>query len=212
MLYYANFLETIQQIPFEKLKYADEAHVVARDLETTRVLGLTGKRSYIKEASLHVPSASLSLMISLTHDIPFFIDYRYESNNQWNFCDFVYLACQQGYLQKSDYLIVDNASVHSGLDSQEILKEILDTFGVRIIKMPVYSPELNPCELVFSQVKRYIRNHKLLNNRSCLWQEVVSSLSKVKKEQLYNYYIKCVCPKVILPDFFDVQQQHVFNE
>jgi hypothetical protein len=202
MLYYAKYLECISLIPKEKLKFMDEAHVVARDLASKRVLGITGKRTYTQESTLSLPSGSISLLLSLTNDVPFFIDYRIESNNQFDFANFIFEACKNGYLVNGDYLVVDNASVHFAKESKRFLFEVLDTFGVKLIKLPTYSPELNPCELVFSQVKRHIRNHKLLTNRSNLISEIIFCLSEITIDNLRNYYVKCICPKVILPEFF----------
>lgn len=201
-MYYCTYLQTVQSIPIEKLKFVDEAHVISRDLGNRRVLGLVGKRTYTRERTLNAPSASLTLLTSLVDDIPFFIDYRIQSNTQWNFADFLLLACKGGYLTEGDYLIMDNASVHCGMDSYEVVNSILDTFGVKIIKLPTYSPELNPCELIFAQIKRHIRIQRCREQPDNLCSEVIESLSNVTRENIYNYTVKCVCPKVILPDFF----------
>jgi hypothetical protein len=52
-------------------------------------------------------------------------------------------------------LVMDNARIHHGY---EIL-ELADRFGVRIEYLPPYSPDLNPIEEAFSQVKSYIRRN-----------------------------------------------------
>lgn len=202
LLYYCSYLQTIQNIPLEKLKFVDEAHVVSRELGTSKVLGLVGKRTYTRERTLNAPSASLTLLTSLVDEIPFFIDYRIQSNTQWDFADFLLLACEAGYLKKGDYLIMDNAAVHCGMESFEVVRSILDTFGVTVIKLPTYSPELNPVELVISQTKRHIRIERCRNEPQNLCVEVLESLSAITRQHIYNYYMKCVCPKVVLPDFF----------
>jgi transposase len=185
-------LQTIQNIPLEKLKFVDEAHVVSRELGTSKVLGLVGKRTYTRERTLNAPSASLTLLTSLVDEIPFFIDYRIQSNTQWDFADFLLLACEAGYLKKGDYLIMDNAAVHCGMESFEVVRSILDTFGVTVIKLPTYSPELNPVELVFSQTKRHIRIERCRNEPQNLCVEVLESLSAITRQHIYNYYMKCV--------------------
>jgi transposase len=55
-------------------------------------------------------------------------------------------------------LVVDNAAVYTGKDFAEVLDDILVFFQVRLAFLPAYSPELNPCELVFSLIKQDIRN------------------------------------------------------
>jgi transposase len=52
-------------------------------------------------------------------------------------------------------LVMDNARIHHG---DEIL-ELADRFGVQIEYLPPYSPDLNPIEEAFSQVKAFIRCH-----------------------------------------------------
>ena len=52
--------------------------------------------------------------------------------------------------------MLDNAKIHH---SYELL-ELADEFGVRIEYLPPYSPDLNPIEEAFSQIKHFIRrNH-----------------------------------------------------
>jgi transposase len=62
------------------------------------------------------------------------------------------------------------------------LDDILVFFQVRLAFLPAYSPELNPCELVFSLIKQDIRN------------------LMVTREHLQAWYLHCLYPKVILPD------------
>jgi len=171
---YLQYLKAMSQIPVTKLKFADEAHIVSNNLTNNRVLGIVGKRSYTRVHTLNHPSASLTLLTSLEQIPPLVIDYRIQSNTQWNFLEFVHSCCKQGFLVTGDYLIVDNASVHSGLDSFELLQDILNVYGITLIKLPVYSPELNPCELVFSKMKRFIRNYR---GKGDMIEEVMKSAS-----------------------------------
>jgi len=197
MFYYCEYLEAIQSIPLEKLKFADESHIVSRNLSTGLVLGMVNTRTYTKEKTIHDASASLTILTTLTNEFPLIVDYRIESNSQWDFVDFVYYCCREGYLVNGDHLIVDNASIHSGAESYATLKLILDSFGVRLIKLPTYSPELNPDELCFSHLKRDLRKYR---GDSDLRTEVLQSLASITHQDVFNYYTHCICPKVILPD------------
>jgi transposase len=198
--YYCDYIQTIQMVPLEKLKFADESHIVSRDLVSKKVLQIIGKRAYTQERTLNAPSASLTILTSLTNELPLFFDYRLESNTQWDFVEFVFQACSFGFLVEGDFLVIDNATIHDSYDSVGTLKIILDTFKIKIIKLPTYSPELNPCELVFAQMKKFIRKNRF-NKSTNILQEVTESLSTISKQNIYNYYVKCVCPKIILPEF-----------
>lgn len=202
LYYYSQYIQVLTAIPLTKLKFADESHIVWKDLGSKRVLGLKGKRTWTRESTLNQPSASLTLLTSLANgpnDPLFFVDYRIESNTQWDFVDFVRAACCNGYLVNGDFLVIDNAAVHGGMDSLPTLMDILTCFGVTLLKLPTYSPELNPCEIVFAHMKKYIRNQP---NNNCSMGMVLCSLANISRGNLLNYYLKCVCPNVLLPEIF----------
>ncbi len=48
--------------------------------------------------------------------------------------------------------VMDNAPIHCAEDMLRVLETILQLANVRMFFLPKYSPELNPCELVFAQV------------------------------------------------------------
>ena len=52
-------------------------------------------------------------------------------------------------------LVLDNARIHHGGE----LLELADRFGVRIEYLPPYSPDLNPIEEAFAQIKYFLRRH-----------------------------------------------------
>jgi transposase len=55
---------------------------------------------------------------------------------------------------------MDNARIHGAEETIETLHSILQVVGIQIVYLPVYSPELNSCELIFEQVKRYLREYR----------------------------------------------------
>jgi hypothetical protein len=197
MIYYAEFLLEVSRIPIHKLKYIDEAHIVSKDLGIGKVLGRVNTRTYVKENTLNESNASLTVMTTLTGDQPIVFSYREESNTQWDFVDFVIDRCVYGDLQPGDTLIVDNAPVHTGLDSYEILKIVLKEFEVNLRKTPVYCPELNAVEFVFAKLKNHLRYHR---GDEDILLEVINSLATIDQVDVYNSYLHCICPKVILPD------------
>lgn len=102
------------------------------------------------------------------------------------------------YSLAGDFLVVDNATVHNGEASAKVLSELLDVFGVTLVYLPAYSPELNPCELVFSVMKSHIRNHRLED--ASVPNETVQALAGITKETIERFYLHCIYPKVVLPD------------
>ncbi len=56
-------------------------------------------------------------------------------------------------LPKDSYLIMDNASFHKGEEIENLIKES----DIKLIYLPTYSPDLNPIEKKWAQVKYYYR-------------------------------------------------------
>ena len=92
-------------------------------------------------------------------------------------------------MKTGDILILDNASIHAAQDTILMLKDVLDSVGVEIRKLPAYSPELNPCELVFGYVKRFLREN---HNGYPLWFEIALAFSQVPHDLLEKWYDKCI--------------------
>jgi transposase len=90
-----------------------------------------------------------------------------------------------GFFKEGDYFIVDNASVHHGSDAFPTLCELLDSVGVHLVFLPKYSPELDPCEEVFSLVKGHLRCYR---GSARFWQEILESLSTVTYQHIYKFY------------------------
>jgi transposase len=67
---------------------------------------------------------------------------------------------ESGALQMGDYLICDNAAVHVNDEAFQRLAILCEQAGVKVRFLPKYSPELNPCELVFGFTKNHLRNWK----------------------------------------------------
>jgi hypothetical protein len=145
---YLDHLQGIREVDPTRVKFLDEAHVVSKDLHKRRVLGLRSCRTWVKRRTLNEASGSITILTSLDPTEPVAWTYRESTNDQWAFLSFVLWLCQRGYLQPGDYLVLDNAAIHGGSSSLLGLRAVLRTWEVRLIFLPAYSPELNPCELV----------------------------------------------------------------
>lgn len=75
---------------------------------------------------------------------------------------------------------------------------VSDKVGVAMVFLPAYSPELNPCELVFAQLKSNLR--KIPYRRGPLLDLIMEIAPRISMDNLINYYAKCIRPKVVLPE------------
>lgn len=90
-------------------------------------------------------------------------------------------------LKKGNVLILDNASAH---DPDE-LREILTPKGVKVMFLPPYSPELNPIELIWSQIKRFLKKHTATTTES-LYQTISQSLQMITSSIAHNCFQHCL--------------------
>ena len=60
------------------------------------------------------------------------------------------------HLKDNSVLVMDNMKSHHA----KAVKNLLDSFGVRYIYLPPYSPDLNPIEKLWSKVKSFLRKFK----------------------------------------------------
>ena len=81
---------------------------------------------------------------------------------------------------KNHYFLMDNVSFHKGKE----LKQIIENSSNKLIFIPPYSPQFNPIENVFSQMKRNLDN---LNPKNFLIK-LKKSLNFIKRKHLQNYY------------------------
>src|SRR3546814_18072853 len=90
---------------------------------------------------------SMSLLTNLQDEsVPLFASCRTETNTQHDFVQLVIDAVNHGHLVAGDFLICDNARVHTGGETLTTLQTYLESVGVTLRLLPAYSPELNPCE------------------------------------------------------------------
>jgi len=196
MWHYIHHLDAIQDIEWNRLVYLDEAHVVSRSLHKKKVLGIVNQRTWIKDSDLHGKSLSVTILTKLVADHHLIlVDIRDESNTQWDFLAVVQFAVESGFLQNGDFLLVDNACVHGGAETLTELLSVLENAGVQLRYLPKYSPELNPCELVFNVMKHYLRYKR--NGRFPIWIEVLRSISRISCSMLVAFYYECISLKKI---------------
>jgi len=133
---------------------------------------------------------SVTIMTSLSnHNAPFALHLREESNNQWDFLEFITFLVDKGHLVEGDVLVIDNCAVHAGEDSSNALFSLLEVAGVKLVFLPTYSPELNPCELVFAEVKNYLRFNR---GGDKFDREVMFAFSLVTILDIFSMYFECV--------------------
>lgn len=134
-------------------------------------------------------NVSFSLTLFSDQENTFGVTIRTNSNTQWDFLGFFISMVEQKRLVPGNYLVVDNATEHHGSDSWSALRSLLTTVGIHLLFLPKYSPEFNPCELVFAAMKNWIRAHR--STTQPLWVVILSALAQVLFAEVLAFYWKC---------------------
>lgn len=109
------------------------------------------------------PTFSITLMTNLRGDGPLmYWTAREATNSGEDFLKTLQVFARDGFFNPGDILVMDNARVHTSAAIQRGIQRILDEQQIEVVYLPTYSPELNPCELVFASFKKYIRSAKAL--------------------------------------------------
>jgi len=206
--YYVDYLLEIQTIPWHHIKFLDESHFRASgaflkiilnqiksdlnisELHNRRVWSPIGKAiTATRKAPLDM-GYSLTIMTSLSVENPILVDLRYKSNTQYDFFAFVAHAIESKFLVPGDVLVVDNARIHFAEETAEAMDFMLHVFGIRILHLPTYSCELNPCELVFNFVKHHARTNR--DEGKAFWTQILAAVAEVNILHLYKWYDHCI--------------------
>ena len=78
------------------------------------------------------------------------------------------------------YLVMDNAAIHHA----EIVLNAFANPTVEPLFLPVYSPHLNPVELIFATMKRRMAKHGRPRTRAALKEAVTAALQQLSVEPM----------------------------
>ena len=146
----AEFVKQLEKIPEDKRVYIDETGKNT-DLERTHSYApkgakAEGKTHGRKPEKLNIVAAKCAEEILEPHE------YGCNMNSRlFEFWFMLLLKCvSPGY-----WFIMDNAAFHR----KTVLKEMAEQVGCHVLFLPSYSPDLNPIEHEWANLKKFLRNH-----------------------------------------------------
>ena len=86
-------------------------------------------------------------------------------------------------LSQGDVVILDNLPAHKSEKAAQCLKQK----GAWFLFLPPYSPDLNPIEQVFSQIKAHLRKAEA-RTVEALWRTIGNICDLVAPEACRNYF------------------------
>jgi len=197
MQYYAYHTYTMLFFPWRILKFCDETHFDPADLQVLRGWSEEGRGCDVAVPKNKDPSYSMTVTSSLTNALPIYCSNpRRGSNTARDFLVYVILLVGNQYLVAGDIFIVDNASIHHAAEIQPALHTLFAFVGCRMAFLPTFSPELNPCELIFAMIKNYIRQHR---GSLPLLLDIVVAAATVTRENVIAFYRECIDVYGVIP-------------
>jgi len=86
-------------------------------------------------------------------------------------------------LRPGDVVIADNLSSHKVAG----VVEAIEAVGAKFVRLPPYSPDLNPIEKFFAKLKALLRK-AAKRTVDTLWTEIGDLLATVSPEECRNYF------------------------
>jgi len=173
----------IPYIDVNRLVYLDEMSV---NIGMTRLYGRSPKGERIVEYIPDVRYKRISVISTIRvsgETNPF----AYSGTLNGNlFMQYIW-ECVVPTLKPYDILVMDCLSTH-----MKIISEMVESVGANVLYLPQYSPDFNPIETVFSQVKSEL---KKLKARSVveLCDALTLAFNSITPEQATNHFRNCFC-------------------
>ncbi len=93
--------------------------------------------------------------------------------------------CLLPTLALGDIVVMDNLPAHK----LEQVRELIEGAGAELRYLPPYSPDLNPIEPSFAQIKAYLRK-AMERTIPALYDRIGNSLQRITPTQSRNYFRK----------------------
>ena len=145
------YQEVIKDIPKEKLVYIDESGI-DMNICKERGWGKKGEKLVGKKSGKHYERTNIIgglLNNKAIAPMVFIGSCNTELFNSW-VEQFLIKELKPG-----QFVIMDNASFHKS----EKTRELIESVGCKIIFLPAYSPDYNPIEKFWANMKRWIKDN-----------------------------------------------------
>jgi len=161
--YYVIYTTVVRSWIWTRLRYYDESRFERSDLRVRRGRALRGRTLNVVQRGHLGPTESWSVTacIRLAEPPVAIADMRSGTNDAVSFLSTITDLIETGFLDPDSILIMDNARFHDAAAIAPLLSALLDMFRIRLVFLPSYSPELNPIETLFGQVKNDVRAREM---------------------------------------------------
>ena len=90
-------------------------------------------------------------------------------------------------LKPGDIVVMDNLSSHK----VKGVAEAINAVGTEVLYLPLYSPDLNPIEMMWSKIKAYLRKVKA-RTKALLEKEIANAINTVTPKDILRKSKYCI--------------------
>ena len=151
------------------LKFGDEKPLKGEDLfnQKGRADPLNGEREPIIVDSDFLNTYNIIGMCGIARDTALFVYKMHDGINDAEvFTDFILECVADGFLQRGDVLVLDNAAIHHYREASEMEVYLWDSHRIFIHFLPTRSPKLNPLELLWNTLAMRLKYIPCMENEN----------------------------------------------
>jgi len=191
LLRWITFYSWIQTLDPAMICYIDEVHFEPKSLRQRRGYAPKGSRIiHVSDEYINERYSMILMTVPGGSPQPFQARIFKETIDSEKFVLFLAHAIATGALKSGNWLVMDNAATHFSKDTYEIMMAMLEGAGVKLVFLPTYSPEFNPCELIFGLIKNWIRNNR--GQGKSLLDEIKLGIDSVQDRHVVAFYYHCI--------------------
>ena len=143
------YAEAIKDIDYKSLVYIDESGI-EMNICKDRGWGKTGECLKAKKSGKYYERTNIiAALVNNKSIAPMVFNGSCDSNIFNNWVEHFLIK----ELKAGQVVVMDNAAFHKSLKT----KELIESVGCRVIFLPPYSPDLNPIEKFWANMKRWIK-------------------------------------------------------
>ncbi len=191
-------MASLPRYHFANLKFFDEAQIAKTGMLMLMVtvsdegkysLWASREKKHLVEKLKKSEKTEHYTIIGITlpdHEYPFMFRIMEGTSNAKKFVDFAKEFAEVVY--PGDMVIGDNLNYHFQGWSGELVQELMRNLNAKYYRLPAYSPEFSPIELVWAFLKNKLEK---VSQDADLLTEVGKILAELNTETVMGMYNKC---------------------